>query len=190
MISFRTYCTSSKWKMRSNSQTFSNARSRLSTKTWIRSRMPSSLSAPSTTNLAVSWAHTTANLHEVQRRIVAVYDSRVVVCACGAIPWPCHAVAIVGVLVARGRGRKDELGGVEEVADTRWPVGNKREDLGNESLLRQRRHRRVELGQARLPWLSVMRVQWGLPCVLKIRTAWIMTAEKRLYLLPVLTLCV
>lgn len=51
MISERTRMTSSKWKMRSSSHTFSNDRSRDSTKTWIRSRMPSSDSAPSTTKL-------------------------------------------------------------------------------------------------------------------------------------------
>lgn len=87
------------------------------------------------------------DLHKVERRIVAVNDTRVVVPSprLGSSRQRCSCP------LRRGRRRRgggeDELGRVEEVAYASRAVRDEREDLRDEGLLLHRRDGGVELGQ-------------------------------------------
>lgn len=143
--------TSSKWKTRSSSHTFSNALSRDSTKTYarapfstpfrrMRSRYPerSHLYEIEDAELAL---RDVDDEHEVQRRVAAVHDAQLL--ARGA---------------ALGREERLELGRVEEVAEPGLARGHERVDALDEGLrgvldgrveLRQPGHARgVDCGRA------------------------------------------
>jgi hypothetical protein len=131
--------TSSKWKTRSSSQTFSNARSNDSTKTCDPQQMSTRSAIGDRTHLdEVQHAELALSRvddeDEVQRRIVAVHDAQ---------------RAVRAPLGGPKLGR--ELGRVEEVACARGAARDEREDAADERLRCARARavqRRVELGQA------------------------------------------
>ena len=85
--------------------------------------------------------------HKVQSSIMSINNPHVVL-----IPLLALLAFAFALALRRGREREYQFGRVEEVAYTRRPVRDEREDLRDEALLHECGEGCVEFGQARFAW--------------------------------------